>query len=106
MTLDEFEELQSNLRRVIVRRHLQVKNRNVWLVESCSANGSTHVICRDHVVFASQGPIQLLGDRLVIVDDQNSGLHLRSLLNYSKELIAKPVPTSGFAVNCNKSRDY
>jgi hypothetical protein len=58
---------------------LQIKDRNIRFVERRPTDCCFYIIGRDDVVFVGQGPIELLRDCFVIIDDQILGLWWISL---------------------------
>src|ERR1700754_1120493 len=89
MTFDEFQQAYPACRGVPLRRHLQIKYRNIRLVKSRTTNGRLEVVRSHNVVLITQGPIELLSDYRIIVNNQNSGLHPTTLLSVPGLLMSK-----------------
>src|SRR5688572_29462415 len=79
MAFDELQQAHPACGGVPFRRHLQIKDRNIGLVKSRTTNGRLHVVCGHHVILVTQGPIELLSDNGIIVNNQNSGLHSKTV---------------------------
>jgi hypothetical protein len=79
VTLDVFQQFQANRRRMIIRGHLQIENRDIGLVKGRPSNRGLHVVGGHHVVLVAKTPIELLRNHRIIVNYQNPGLHRGSV---------------------------
>src|ERR1700738_4855502 len=62
---------------------MEVKYGNRRLINRGPSDRGRHVVGSHYVVVITQRPKQLLRNGIIIVDDQDSGLHGESLLTYS-----------------------
>src|SRR5688572_33331686 len=89
MAFDELQQAHPACWGVPFRRHLQIKDRNIGLVKSRTTNGCLHVVCGHHVILVTQGPIELLSDNGIIINNQDSGLHSKNISYRRRLLLSK-----------------